>query len=175
MKKITLCCFAGVFVTICSCTNIKENSSMDQEYIDLIKNWKNPQELATMPEMNWESKNDYKIVYASEKMVSFKIVSWSYTGGAHGMTDTKVGTVKNGKVMKITDLPPNIKTLWQQSLDSHPEIKTINEYASFFNEDPQMTENFYLDDKGVHFIYQPYEIAPFATGTVDVFVPGKFE
>ena len=77
--------------------------------------------------------------------------------------------------MKITDLPPNIKTLWQQSLDSHPEIKTINEYASFFNEDPQMTENFYLDDKGVHFIYQPYEIAPFATGTVDVFVPGKFE
>lgn len=76
MKKITLCCFTGVFVTICSCTNIKENSSMDQEYIDLIKNWKNPQELATMPEMNWESKNDYKIVYASEKMVSFKIVSW---------------------------------------------------------------------------------------------------
>jgi hypothetical protein len=43
------------------------------------------------------------------------------------------------------------------------------------SDEPQITENFYLDDKGVHFIYQPYEIAPFATGTVDIFVPGKYE
>ena len=32
-----------------------------------------------------------------------------------------------------------------------------------------------LDNKSIHFIYQPYEIAPFATGTIDIFVPGKFE
>ena len=91
------------------------------------------------------------------------------------MTDTKVGTVRNGKLLKLSDLPANIETLWQHALNSHPEIKTIKEYANFLSEAPQITENFYLDDKGVHFIYQPYEIAPFATGTIDIFVPGKFE
>ena len=175
MKKIINGCFVGLLIICCGCTNIAENNSMDQEYIDLIKNWENPKELAAMPTMHWESKCDYKIVYASEKLVSFKIVSWSYSGGAYGMTDTKVGTVRKGKVLKLSDLPENIETLWQQALNSHPEIKTIKEYAGFLNEAPQITDNFYLDDKGVHFIYQPYEIAPFATGTVDVFVPGKYE
>lgn len=175
MKKITLFYFAGALATICGCANTTANNSMAQEYIDLIKNWKNPKELAAIPTMYWESKCDYKIVYASEKLVSYKIVSWSYSGGAHGMTDTKVGTIRNGKVLKLSDLPENIETLWQRALNSHPEIKTIKEYATFLNEEPQITDNFYLDDKGIHFIYQPYEIAPFATGIVDVLVPGKFE
>ena len=91
------------------------------------------------------------------------------------MPDTKVGTVRNGKILKLADLPENIKTLWQQALKSHPEFKTIKEYSDFSGEVPEITENFYLDDKGVHFIYQPYEIAPFATGTIDIFVPCKFE
>ena len=175
MKKFINGSLAVAFVALCGCANITENNSMEQEYINVIKNWKNPKELAAMPTMHWESKCDYKIVYASEKLVSFKIVSWSYSGGAHGMTDTQVGTVRNGKVLKLTDLPENIETLWQQALNSHPEFNTIKKYSDFIKEKPQITDNFYLDDKGVHFIYQPYEIAPFATGTVDVFVPGKYE
>ena len=175
MKKIISGSLVVALVALCSCTNITEHNSMDQEYIDLIKNWKNPKELAEMPSMNWESKCNYKIVYASEKLVSYKIFSWSYSGGAHGMPYTQVGTVRNGKILKLADLPENIETLWKQALKSHPEFKTIKEYSDFLGELPKITENFYLDDKGVHFIYQPYEIAPFATGTIDIFVPGKFE
>ncbi|MBO5991249.1 MAG: DUF3298 domain-containing protein [Lentisphaeria bacterium] len=172
--KIALSCMAGALLVFCGCANVAETDSpMYAEYVDLIKTWENPAELAQMSSMNWESRTDCKIVYASEKSVSFKIVSWSYTGGAHGMTDTKVGTVRNGKVMKLDDLPENIKKLWQQALDSHPDIKTIKEYSA--DGKPQITDNFYLDGKGIHFIYQPYEIAPFSSGTIDVFVPGKFE
>lgn len=36
-----------------------------------------------------------------------------------------------------------------------------------------MTENFYLDDCGIHFIYNPYEIDCYAAGTIDIFVPWK--
>ena len=97
MKKNVQGALAVFAAVLCGCTNITEHNSMDQEYIDLIKNWKNPKELAEMPTMNWESKCDYKIVYASEKLVSYKIFSWYYTGGAHGMSDTQVGTVRNGR------------------------------------------------------------------------------
>ena len=173
--KIISGSLAAALFVLCGCANIAENNSTEQEYIDLIKNWKNPKELAEMPSMNWESKCNYKIVYASEKLVSYKIFSWSYSGGAHGMPDTQVGTVRNGKALKLADLPKNIEILWQQALKSHPEFKTIKKYSDFIGESPKITENFYLDDKGIHFIYQPYEIAPFATGTIDIFVLGKFE
>ena len=152
-----------------------KESSMGKSYIDLIKTWENPAELASVPSMHWESKCECRIVYSSKKSVSFKIESWSYTGGAHGMPDTKVGTVRDGRILQLSDLPANIKTLWQKALNSHPEIKTIREYTKSPGSEPQMTENFYLDKDGIHFIYQPYEIASFATGTIDIFVPGKFE
>ena len=48
MKKITLFCFAGALATICGYANTTENNSMAQEYIDLVKNWKNPKKLAAM-------------------------------------------------------------------------------------------------------------------------------
>ena len=38
-----------------------------------------------------------------------------------------------------------------------------------------MTENFYIDENGIHFIYDPYEIASFAAGTIDIFVPYKIK
>ena len=38
---------------------------------------------------------------------------------------------------------------------------------------PKMTENFYLDDKGIHFIYSPYETDTCAAGIIDIFVPCK--
>ena len=175
MKKIINGSLAVALIAFCGCAGNVETEPMEQDYIDLIKNCENPKELAAMKTMHWESKSDYKIVYASETLVSFRIVYWSYTGGAHGMSHTQVGTVRNGKVLQLADLPGNIEKLWQQALNSHPEIKTIKEYLEFIGEKPKITENFYLDKDGIHFIYQPYEIAPFAVGIVDVFVPGKYE
>ena len=42
MKKIISGSLAVALVALCGCVNIAQNNSMDQEYIDLIKNWKNP-------------------------------------------------------------------------------------------------------------------------------------
>ena len=57
--------------------------------------------------------------------------------------------------------------------------KTVVEYSSedenwietIFN----LGENFYIDKKGIHFIYDPYEIACYASGTIDIIVPYKVD
>ena len=36
-----------------------------------------------------------------------------------------------------------------------------------------MTENFYIDEKGIHFVYEPYEIHCYAAGIIDILVPYK--
>ena len=177
MKNFICLCIAGSLFWLCGCANTEDSAekelSMAQEYIELIKNWKNPEELAKMESLNWKSESECKIVYSCKDFASFKIFSWSYSGGAHGMPDTHVGTVRNGRILTLADLPENINLLWKKALKSHPCFKTIKKYCDFAEKKPQMTDNFYLDDKGVHFIYQPYEIAPFSTGTIDIFVPCK--
>jgi hypothetical protein len=177
MKKFISACVGGSLFLLCGCAHVENSTekelSMAQEYIELIKDWKNPEELAEMSSLNWKSESECKIVYSSKDFASFKIFSYSYSGGAHGMPDTKVGTVRNGRILTLADLPENIRLLWEKALKSHPCFTSIKKYCDFTKEKPQMTENFYLDDKGVHFIYQPYEIAPFAIGTIDIFVPCK--
>ena len=146
----------------------------EQEYISMICGWDEPAELASMASMNWQSKCDYKIICSNNKFVSFKITSWSYTGGAHGMTVTKVGTVRNRKVMKLADLPADVHKLWKNAVIKHFKAKNFEELLKergIFK--PYITENFYLEKNGIHFIYDPYEIDCFGAGTSDIFVPYK--
>ena len=173
MKNSVYSCIAGTLLIFCGCSVVQNNDSEYQEYISLLKASKNPEELKNSSLMHWESSSEYKIIYADKNIVSFRCESYSYTGGAHGMPDTKVGTIKNGKLLQLADLPDlsKIKTLWQQALESHSQFSEIKKYSDFIGSEPQLTENFYLDDKGIHFIYTPYEIAPFAAGTIEIFIP----
>ena len=176
MNKIIKFTLAGALIPLFGCVETPRNTSIEQEYISMVRDWGSTEELASVPTLNWESKCQCKIVYSNEKIASFKIISWSYTGGAHGMTVTKVGTVQNGKILKLADLPSDVETLWQLAITKHFKAKSYDEYAkkqTVFK--PYITENFYLDDKGIHFIYDPYEIDCFAAGTIDIFVPYKFK
>ena len=177
MKKVISSCFAGAFAILCGCADVNEKHfAMYQEYIDCIKSWDEPQELASMPTMNWQSNCNYKIVYSSKEIVSFRIESHSYSGGAHGMTHTRVGSIKSGRILKLSDLPRNIEPLWQKAVAERFKKSSFEEYLkSKPTFEPRMTENFYLDRNGVHFIYDPYEIDCYAAGIVDIFVPCRIE
>ena len=172
MKNLVYSCVAGTLFTFLGCTVVQSSNSDYQEYISILKGYKNTEKLKNNSAMHWESSSDYQIIFANKQMVSFRCESYSYTGGAHGMPDTKVGTIKNGKLLQLADLPDldKIKKLWQQALKSHRQYSEIKKYSGFIGAEPQLTENFYLDDKGIHFIYMPYEIAPFASGTIEILI-----
>ena len=94
------------------------------------------------------------------------------------MTYTRVGTFRDGALLKLADLPDRkkVERLWQEAVARHFKAKSFEEHlrrSSVFK--PYMTENFYLDDRGIHFIYDPYEIDCYAAGTIDIFVPWNSE
>ena len=172
MKKVINYCLAGGVFALCGCAEIPKTT--EQAYISTICGWDDPAELASVQSMNWESEADYKIICSNKEFVSFKIESYSYTGGAHGMTVTIVGTVRNGKVLKLADLPGNMQALWRKAVVKYfkaRSFETLVKERDVFK--PYITENFYLDKNGIHFIYDPYEIDCFAAGTIDIFVPCK--
>ena len=184
MKKILYSSVLAGTAMLCGCTipvlappspsphkPSKINNPMAEEYISMVREWDNPEEMAGSPTMNWNSECNCQIVFGSKKLVSFKIVSRTYTGGAHGMNQTHVGTVRDGRVLKLSDLPGNIPALWKKAIAKHYKKPSFEALVKEHPFDLYITENFYLNDKGIHFIYDPYEIDCYAAGTIDIFVP----
>ena len=178
-----LCACGFVFFNgVCEdrCKNI---SQIGKNFISEVREMQQTPRAAKLseyPYFKWESEGRYNVVYSSKDYVSFKIFEWSYTGGAHGNSQTTVGTLKKGKILKLADLyrspreKKQLENLWKAAISLHFKKtfeERVKETGDVFM--PFMTENFYLDGKGIHFIYDPYEIDSYAAGTIDIFVPWK--
>lgn len=153
------------------------------------KTWENDyQEMKKMSEeMDFEmrdSLNYYQslsdtVCYEGQNLLSFQVRSYNYSGGAHGMTSLLSYVVTlDGVQLKEQDLfqegyydaLKNIilnKILLQnnvKSIDELPELGYINTEGIVPN------ENFYITDKGITYVYVPYEIACYAMGISEVFL-----
>ncbi len=107
----------------------------------------------------------------------YDISTYVFSGGAHGMSassyltyDFKTGRILNkantfvaGSEGKLLDA---IKTTLMQ--DNHVDsVDQLNE-CGFFPDQIFVTDNFYLDGYYIVFHYNPYDIAPYSTGSVNV-------
>lgn len=124
-----------------------------------------------------ERQSKYEVVFVDAQYASYRCEDWAYTGGAHGNTNVHVGTLdrKTGKKLLLGDVFPKDR---QKSLEVELEQKAIDALAAngqqLFgpeNRDELLTDNFCLMEDGWHFVYSPYEIAPFAAGVVEVVIP----
>ncbi|MDH8700697.1 hypothetical protein M2138_000028 [Dysgonomonadaceae bacterium PH5-43] len=113
-------------------------------------------------------------------LISYTITTYNYDGGAHGMEITKGFTVKlsEAKLIKYSDIliPTSIeglKPLLVNALLDSKEFENINELKNEGYEINKIvpTNNFYIDEEGITFIYNPYEIGPYSLGTTTIHLP----
>lgn len=106
-----------------------------------------------------------------EKLATFAISFYDYEGGAHGVEGNRYFTIDLTTHHILTlndlfnekDLPKVKKLLWEQYNNSNKEYEPLIGVDSF-----NLSNNIYLDSRGVHFIYDVYEIAPYAAGEQDL-------
>lgn len=121
---------------------------------------------------------DYKVTYNKNNILSMPITYYSYTGGAHGMTDivsrnidlkTEKDIALKDMFKEGTDYRNIIKQEVIKQIKLEPEIyfedaiKTVEES----NEDP----SFYIEDGNIVVYYSLYHIAPYASGIREFRVP----
>ena len=128
---------------------------------------------------SWELLKFTHIVYNKNYRMSFYILSYSFTGGAHGQ-ETKTYTNIDLKSCKILNLNDIFKTghdsLLSRLLTS--KLQSMNHLTGkdkltdvgYFVDALKPTENFYLNENGVGFVYNQYEIAPYAFGQTEIFL-----
>ncbi len=120
------------------------------------------------------------VAYRGTKLIT--VAEWLYTfaGGAHGMSATTFTSVDltNGKKLQLDNvlLPSGFDKL-NGLLEKYFRIsrglkkdEDLTEGGLFENK-LEYNANFYVTGKGIGFSYAPYEIASYADGQIDIFIP----
>lgn len=121
----------------------------------------------------------------TDSYLTYHISTYAYLAGAHGSaTDFHVNISKDSKKVvtniiekqKLKELQPILRKGTLQYLNQDAEEKILDENLKdcLFIENgiiPLPSHTPYLAKDGVHFIYQQYEIGPYAMGMVQFTVP----
>jgi len=122
-----------------------------------------------------------KIMFQNDSLLSYAVEYSDYTGGAHGSYRIVYYNIDLNDLVTISEedlfTPGYYKPLTDIILHSLMEKYKVTSPDSllakgFFNiEDIVPNNNFLMDDKGLHYTYNQYEIAPYVMGTIDVTIP----
>jgi len=125
--------------------------------------------------LNYEYTDYFEILYQDKNTLSLRHKHVSFTGGAHPnsnsthwIIDRKTFATIGFDEFFIENSEKEIKSLIDEVLNkmfSPNDIETV-----LFSRDYPVSKDIYLTKKGMVFQYDPYEIACYAQGPIEVFV-----
>lgn len=131
---------------------------------------------AREPNPSVTAATSYTIPLDNGKILSILLTEYvNYEGAAHPLTfmralnfDLTKGTLINvADISKYTKKKISPKELTKK-LKAHAKREDFMLFSDF-KELEKLPENFYFDDKlHLHFLFQQYEVAPYAVGIIDV-------
>jgi hypothetical protein len=122
----------------------------------------------------WSNEIDWDIHNNAHHVLSFALNKYYYTGGAHPnyMSQNFNFNLNNGKLIQLSDIfEGDYKKILLQAaekeLRKQQDIPAKAPLSDFIFEDElTLNDDFYLSPEGITFVYDPYEIAPYAFGTI---------
>lgn len=162
-------------------TNIRDcidqlNSDYYTDYRDLLKGMDSNDLVAAPSHFNRLTNNI--IYYNKDGMVVLNDFYSEYTGGAHGNYGSTFLCIdcKEQKVLQLSDVM-NIDTarlvvlLERKARDMFGMNNAEPLTSQMLAEELYVPSNFYITNKGVVFVYGTYEIASYADGEINLFIP----
>ena len=135
-----------------------------------------------IPAWYWYYMNtNNRILFQSDSLLSYAVEYSDYEGGAHGSYRITYTNIDLNDLITLSEedlfIPNYYKELTSKIVQSLMKEYSVEDADSllmrgFFNiEDIVPNNNFWLSEKGIHYSYNQYEIAPYAMGVIDVTVP----
>ncbi|MDR2740933.1 MAG: RsiV family protein [Treponema sp.] len=103
-----------------------------------------------------------------------------YLGGAHGMREKRYflfDTVKGKRIGLDELIQKNVRMTLRRLIAAKLRVHAgLEENAplsqgGFFTDLPEIPDNFFLTSNGLGFHWDPYEIAPYVMGSVEIIIP----
>lgn len=129
--------------------------------------------------MSYEESIEGNVLYNDNGLLSYQVRVYSYTGGAHGFTRTFNGVfdINQRQTLHLSHIfddysLPDLNNLLRIKLAKDNGCATVEELTErqiFFSPaEIEATENFYVCDSCINWQFDPYDIAPFSTGEVNI-------
>ncbi|MDD4515692.1 DUF3298 and DUF4163 domain-containing protein [Massilibacteroides sp.] len=122
-----------------------------------------------------------EIIYNKNQILSYLVNFNNFTGGAHGAHSTRyhVIDVRTGKIITeedifIEDFQEQLAQILVDKIAENNEVQDAKELENigFFSVDEIFpNDNFYIDDTGITYGFNEYEIAAYVLGLIDVHIP----
>ncbi|MCF3109890.1 DUF3298 and DUF4163 domain-containing protein [Niabella sp. CC-SYL272] len=145
--------------------------------IDTMKASDNEEE-APFSMMHYDQQISSNLIYNNHGYAVLSVGNYAYTGGAHGMYGQTMLCLdmQQQKALALSDVlkvdSATLQPILERQLRARYKIAPDKPLTDIlFDERLALTDNFYFTTKGIGFIYQPYEVAAYAVGVVDVWVP----
>lgn len=116
-----------------------------------------------------------------KNIFSYGIDRYVYMGGAHGLETRNYFNfnLKTGKVITEKDLYKDnyiaelTELIKKQIIAQNPVIKSKSdlEESIYWTDSIKPNGNFYITDESINYVFNPYEIAPYAFGETEVTLP----
>jgi len=127
----------------------------------------------------WQMEAGFDISETNE-YVCLSSRGWAYTGGAHGngYSYYEYFSKEDGSIMLLEDFTLDMEALltvaekyFRDEHEMEPSTP-INEPGFWFENDTfHLNDNFYFSGGKMIFVYNAYEIAPYAAGVIDLQIP----
>lgn len=138
-----------------------------------------PQEGVTITDINpaeadpsMESINTLIISLINSRMIVWSDYFYAYTGGAHGMSENCFinYNIPSNKILSVNDLfKPGFENSLNELIRQHIEYEYEDKiYADEDIDSIEYTDNFHITPSGVEFVYNPYLIGPWSSGTISI-------
>jgi len=151
-------------------------NDVEQFYLEDKKN--NPGDELNHAWYNYSKSIESKSIFNKDGVLVCKIDTYDYTGGAHGNYASLFLNfdLLTGKQIHLKDLfnegyEEELTRLLLAELEKSNKVTTeaeLEEIGYFITEPLSPTENFYLNEDGISFFYNVYEIAPYVMGTTTI-------
>jgi hypothetical protein len=130
--------------------------------------------------LDWFYNEEFEVSLLTQNLAVIVQNRDYYTGGAHGMREKRYFVFDTGKALRIFpgdiilpnregDLAGRIEAGLRKDWDlqSGEDLKG----AGFFESTVSVPENFFLSPQGLGYHWDPYEIAPYVMGDIELVLP----
>jgi len=158
---------------------LSQKASLEEEYTQLCE-YAKEDDLETRKDLAYFISIKDSVLYNENGLLSLLVTTSSYTGGAHGTTTKKVRTLTTkGEILTEEDIftenySDDLKNILINKLLVQNKAKDINELSELgfiFTEGIVPNGNFFVTKEGITYVYGVYEIACYAIGISEVFLP----
>ncbi len=135
-----------------------------------------------MPQWYWYSVyKTNEIMFQNDSLLAYAVEHSEYTGGAHGSFNLIYTNIDLNRLVTLSEedlfIPDYYRPLTEKIINSLikkynvSDPESLLELGFFTIDDIVPNNNFYLNEEGINYAFNQYEIAPYAMGVINVTIP----